>query len=768
MDSDTLVNTGTPTSLNSIYDSEVDNLCGTTVLGRYTLLERINESSGEAVLYLATVPASSNKDTLSTVSGNADNHNNPGYDNSSEQAGNKQKENTRVVVKLYRRKNAVKDEVLAKLSRLKSPNVVEIIDHGSYNGFPCIVMPYFKNGSLAGKTLSYDTIRKVVIPEVTAGLKYLHDNGIIHKDIKPGNLMVSDDGSHIHIIDFGISSTMADNISILITRTGMSPEYCAPENFHNIWVEESDFYSFGITLYELFKGHAPFTGSSGNTDIVACASIQKIPFTDDFPEELVNLIKGLTYKDLSNRSEKSNPNRRWTGEEIAKWLDGEIQPVPGESNTGSPDNVSGHPNAGPFGFTRVYDFRNTDGESVNLKNLSELVEAFGTFMSEGKKHVGRGFLSKFLQNQNMQGAASIVMDCEESAVSDLAYTKMLLELGAITGNPCFYWNSEKRDDMEPLADLLTEALFTKNSTLEALYGNVLELLSLWYKTSGKTRELTVLKKVLEEAGSAEYDTETRVVALSSFINPHIPVKIGDRVCRNTAELQALAEEAAGQPEERYLEWLRQYHNDIARYRGCLNTTIRTTAAKFLQDEERLENSRISAGEQIFCNAPVVMNEYTDTGTGSEEQSFAGNGSNDSHDYQQYKKSRKQQSRKSSNKNSSDGYEEFDGEYRYGSYGDSYDEPDENRMEAILRSLFGSGISPDIEELLQRFRESDDTVERLDLVRRILDSGEPLDIDRNELIRIIMSTDRAKEIRDNVKEKLTDGVRGFLGRIFRGY
>ena len=232
MKSDTLVNTGTPTSLNSIYDSEVDNLCGTTVLGRYTLLERINEPSGEAVLYLAAVSANSNKDALSTVSGSKDNHihSNPGYNNSKEPSGNKHKENSRVVVKLYRRKNAVKDEVLAKLSRLKSPNVVEIIDHGSYNGFPCIVMPYFKNGSLAGKTLSYDTIRKVVIPEVTAGLKYLHDNGIIHKDIKPGNLMVSDDGSHIHIIDFGISSTMADNISILITRTGMSPEYCAPEN----------------------------------------------------------------------------------------------------------------------------------------------------------------------------------------------------------------------------------------------------------------------------------------------------------------------------------------------------------------------------------------------------------------------------------------------------------------------------------------------------------------------------------------------------------
>lgn len=84
MDSDTLVNTGTPTSLNSIYDSEVDNLCGTTVLGRYTLLERINEPSGEAVLYLASVSANSNKDALSTVSGSKDNHihNNHGYNNS--------------------------------------------------------------------------------------------------------------------------------------------------------------------------------------------------------------------------------------------------------------------------------------------------------------------------------------------------------------------------------------------------------------------------------------------------------------------------------------------------------------------------------------------------------------------------------------------------------------------------------------------------------------------------------------------------------------
>ncbi len=763
MKSDTLVNTGTPTSLNSIYDSEVDNLCGTTVLGRYTLLERINEPSGEAVLYLAAVSANSNKDALSTVSGSKDNHihNNHGYNNSKEPSGNKHKENSRVVVKLYRRKNAVKDEVLAKLSRLKSPNVVEIIDHGSYNGFPCIVMPYFKNGSLAGKTLSYDTIMKVVIPEVTAGLKYLHDNGIIHKDIKPGNLMVSDDGSHIHIIDFGISSTMADNISILITRTGMSPEYCAPENFHNIWVEESDFYSFGITLYELFKGHAPFTGSSGNTDLVACASIQKIPFTDDFPEELVNLIKGLTYKDLSNRSEKNNPNRRWTWVEIEKWLDGEILPVPGESNL-RPDDVSGYSDAGPLGFTRMYDFRNSQGEMVNLKNLSELVEAFGTGMNEGKKHVGRGLLSKFLQNQNMQSAASLVMDCEESGVSDLAYAKMLIELGCITGNPCFYWNSERTDDMRAISDLLTQALFSQISDLDAVYRNALELIRLWYKTSGKTQELFVLERLLKTTDTPEYGIENRVVALSSFINPDIPVKIGDRVCKNPAEFKIMADEAGQLSGERYYEWLQQHRDDIMRYTGSLNITVRETAETLLQDLRKIQERKRSADDKSACGSMVVMNEETDAG----KRSF--DGSEDSNGKRRQSKSRKKQNGKSSKKDSSDGYQDFDDETRRDSYRNSFDDTDENRLETLLRSLFGSSPSPEIEDLLQRLRNSDDTVERLDLVRRILDSGEPLDIDRNELFRLIMSTDKAREIRDNLKEKLGEGVRSFLGSIFRGY
>lgn len=143
MSSETLLNSANnKTLINTSSGSEVDNLTGSVVLEKYTLLNRINAPSGEAALYMAVCPPSPNSSV----------------------------QNYPMVVKVYRRKDAVKPEVLNKLAKLKSPGIVEIIDHGFHNGYPCIVMPYYMNGSLAGKTLSYDVIKDIVIPEVTEGL----------------------------------------------------------------------------------------------------------------------------------------------------------------------------------------------------------------------------------------------------------------------------------------------------------------------------------------------------------------------------------------------------------------------------------------------------------------------------------------------------------------------------------------------------------------------------------------------------------------------
>lgn len=558
------------TRLNISCGSDVDNLSGSTVLDKYRLLNRLGAPSGEAAIYMATSPSAA--------------------------------ENKTFVVKIYRRKDAVKHDVLEKLANLKSSGIVKIIDHGCYNGFPCIVMPYYKNGSLAGKTLSFEEIKNIVIPDVASGLKYLHENAIIHKDVKPANLMISDDGEHVHIIDFGISSTTDDGVSILITRTGMSPEYCAPETFNNVWLEESDYYSFGITLFELFKGHTPFDSSSDKAVLAASASIQKIPFSFDFPKELINLIKGLTYKDLSNRGDLNNPNRRWTCREIEKWINGEEVPVPGESDS-SNDTFNAQTGISAYKFNSPYDFKNTRGQIVKLQSLPEFVEAFGTNWKEGKKHVGRGFASKFLIQQNMQSSASSVMDCEDAGVTDIGYAEMLIELSVASDCACLYWDSEKIDNMKILSDRLTAALFNNSSTLNKEYEDIKELLCTWFRKSGKTDELQIIGK-LEQTEKLTEDIPSKVLSLCSFISPEMPIKIGDQIYQNFTEFKNFAEKLKNKNDKNYYEWLEQNKSDFDLYSKCFNSSLREYIESLTDDLNRELKRRDEEREHLRKN-PVL-------------------------------------------------------------------------------------------------------------------------------------------------------------------
>lgn len=91
---------------------------------------------------------------------------------------------------MYRRKDAVKPEVLERLSSLKSPFVAGISRTGQVNGLTYIIMPFYSNGSLAAvleKNIRFteDEIKTVILPSIIEGLKAIHDSGIIHKDLKP-------------------------------------------------------------------------------------------------------------------------------------------------------------------------------------------------------------------------------------------------------------------------------------------------------------------------------------------------------------------------------------------------------------------------------------------------------------------------------------------------------------------------------------------------------------------------------------------------------
>lgn len=511
----TLINSGNAgkTSINLNSDSAVENLVGTKVLEHYNVIAKLQTQSGEAAIYLA-MPDQEISETRN-ISINAP-----------------------VVVKVYRRKNAVSHEVLERLSKLKSPNIVEIIDYGEYNDYPCIILPQFVNHSLQGTRLSFEQIRDIVVPDVINGLKYLHSQGIIHRDIKPGNMMVTNDGNHIQIIDFGISEVLETGDSVVMSKTGFTRDYCSPEALNGSWVEESDYYSLGISLYEIFKGDTPFGKNISAEEHAAMQSVSNIPFTDDFPKALVNLIKGLTYKDISNRNDLSNPNRRWTWREVEKWCKGESLPVPGE-NSSNGGNLS---ETGEKRFSESLIFEKADKEKLYVYTLSELVSALGQNSEIGKKYLGRGKLTEFFRKEGMQEITSLFEKYEqENFFDEFVYFRMLSELQKNSNDHNFYWKNKGYSDPEDLAEFFKQMLKTYGNSVdqrieEDEFKQVYEYLVTWYRILGCNNKAELLEKYSKLAEVKELTVKNMMLGIISFYDPNMKIKIDNFEFKNIDSL----------------------------------------------------------------------------------------------------------------------------------------------------------------------------------------------------------------------------------------
>ena len=356
---------GNATILNTDIVSSVEIQKGTVLCDDYTVNGKLDIPTGEADLYLCT------------------------------------KKRQTYVAKVYRRKSAIKDEIIKKLLSINSPYVAKIYASGSFNGFPVEILPYYKNGSLKGEKFTLEELKEEVIPSLNEGLHALHEVGIIHKDLKPSNIMLSDDGQSVAIIDFGISSVRENDATVVVTRTGMTPEYSAPETFRNAFLEESDYYSLGITIFELYYGKTPYDNMD-KEKIAQYVAVQKIPLPDDMPQDLKDLVNGLTYPDITNRKDKSNPNRRWGYEQVKAWCEGKAQELPGSNNV-----VAFNAEA-----MKPYPFM---GKAYT--NRSEFVEALATNWNDGKKQLFRGLISGFFKGFDPETAGHCI-DAEEAVEKD--------------------------------------------------------------------------------------------------------------------------------------------------------------------------------------------------------------------------------------------------------------------------------------------------------------------------------------------------------------
>jgi eukaryotic-like serine/threonine-protein kinase len=207
------------------------------------------------------------------------------------------------------------------ISRLQHQNIVTIYDYGEENGQKFIAMQYIQGPTLSRlihdeKRLEYSRVIAIA-KQIGRGLKYAHQNEIVHRDIKSGNIMV-EPGDKVYISDFGIAKVV-DAPSI--TTTGMAmgtPEYMAPEQCEGGLVDgQSDIYGLGCILYEMIAGKPPFLAETPLA--VAYKQVHEIPpllskKVADVPPRL-ELIVAKCLK-------KSKEERYRNADELLRDLDG--------------------------------------------------------------------------------------------------------------------------------------------------------------------------------------------------------------------------------------------------------------------------------------------------------------------------------------------------------------------------------------------------------------------------------------------------------------
>ncbi|MER6995443.1 protein kinase [Streptomyces sp. NPDC000410] len=234
------------------------------------------------------------------------------------------------------------------VAKLSHTNIVSVFDTGEdeLDGslMPYIVMEYVE-GQPLGSVLQTDVQQYGAMPadkalkvtaDVLAALETSHEMGLVHRDIKPGNVMMTKRGV-VKVMDFGIARAMQSGVTSM-TQTGMvvgTPQYLSPEQALGRGVDaRSDLYSVGIMLFQLLTGRLPFDADSPLA--IAYAHVQEEPVAPSS----INRSVTPAMDALVARALKKNPNERFPS---AAAMRDECLRVAGAGQTGAPMIVQGGP-----------------------------------------------------------------------------------------------------------------------------------------------------------------------------------------------------------------------------------------------------------------------------------------------------------------------------------------------------------------------------------------------------------------------------------------
>jgi len=196
---------------------------------------------------------------------------------------------------------------LKMVASLEHPAIVPVYDVGEDNtGQPYFVMRYMAGGPLSEwirkGALSLDDTA-IIVERLASALDYAHRKGIVHRDIKPDNVLF-DSNNHPYLTDFGIAKLTESGLSITGDPMG-SPAYVSPEQAQGGQVDSrSDIYGMGVVIYEMLTGQKPYESDSPMSAAVSHIT-QPVPdilkIKPDFPPEVATVIKTAMAKDKEHR-----------------------------------------------------------------------------------------------------------------------------------------------------------------------------------------------------------------------------------------------------------------------------------------------------------------------------------------------------------------------------------------------------------------------------------------------------------------------------------
>ena len=203
-------------------------------------------------------------------------------------------------------------------SMINHPNVVEITDFGvTPDNQPFFVMEYLQGKDLSqvlgeSGSLPWKRVRSIAL-QICHALQAAHDQGVIHRDMKPGNVVLVKRGNtpeHVKVLDFGIAKVLGESEAKGLTQSGMvvgTPEYMSPEQGWGQPVDHrGDIYALGVIMFELLTGKIPFSGATMME--ILNRHMFEVPDVKhpNIPEEVGAIILKAMQKDRALRFQSMN------------------------------------------------------------------------------------------------------------------------------------------------------------------------------------------------------------------------------------------------------------------------------------------------------------------------------------------------------------------------------------------------------------------------------------------------------------------------------